>query len=162
MEVQRAIAASPEEVFVVVADPQGQVTIDSSGMLMSAEPGAITKVGDEFTIHMDREALNDIPALGLYDVTNVIIAFEADREIASPGAGGASAISTATVWSPSTQARWSPRTATGRGWRTSSSRGASRSSPRALCGPRSESSPAPSPRASPARRYRRAQGKRWR
>lgn len=88
MEVQRAIAASPEEVFAVVADPQGQVAIDSSGMLMSAEPGTITKVGDEFTIHMDREALNDIPALGLYDVTNVIIAFEADREIAWAVTGG--------------------------------------------------------------------------
>src|SRR5277367_5929739 len=80
--------ARPEEVFAVVADPQGQVTIDSSGMLMSAAPGTITKVGDEFTIHMDREALNDIPALGLYDVTNVIIAFEADREIAWAVTGG--------------------------------------------------------------------------
>ena len=82
MEIQRAIAASPGEVFAVVASPQGQVTIDSSGMLMSAEPGVITKVGDEFTIHMDREALNDLPQLGLYDVTNVVTAFQADREIA--------------------------------------------------------------------------------
>src|SRR6202012_1362337 len=88
MEVQRAIAASPGEVFAVVADPQGQVTIDSSGMLMAAEPGTITKVGDEFTIHMDREALNDLPQLGLYDVTNVVTAFEADREIAWAVTGG--------------------------------------------------------------------------
>jgi hypothetical protein len=82
MEIQRAIAATPEEIFAVVADPQGQVTIDSSGMLMSAEPGAITKVGDEFTVHMDREALNDLPQLGLYDVTNVVTEFQIDREIA--------------------------------------------------------------------------------
>jgi hypothetical protein len=82
MEVQRAIAATPEDIFAVVASPQGQVTIDSSGMLMSAEPGAITKVGDTFVVHMDREALNDFPELGLYDVTNEITAFEAGREIA--------------------------------------------------------------------------------
>ncbi len=88
MEVQRAIAATPGEVFAVVADPQGQVTVDSSGMLMSAEPGTISKVGDEFTIHMDREALGDIPQLGLYDVTNVVTAFEADREIAWAVTGG--------------------------------------------------------------------------
>ena len=82
MEVQRAVAATPAEVFAVVADPRGQVTIDSSGMLMSAEPGTITKVGDTFVVHMDREALNDFPELGLYDVTNEITAFEPDREIA--------------------------------------------------------------------------------
>jgi hypothetical protein len=82
MEVQRAIAATPEEIFAVVSDPQGQVTIDSSGMLMSAEPGRVAKVGDTFVVHMDREALNDFPELGLYDVTNEVTAFEQDREIA--------------------------------------------------------------------------------
>ena len=73
MEVQRAIAATPEEIFAVVSDPQGQVAIDSSGMLMSAEPGKVAKVGDTFVVHMDREALNDFPELGLYDVTNEAI-----------------------------------------------------------------------------------------
>jgi hypothetical protein len=82
MEVQRAIAATPEEVFAVVSDPRGHVTIDSSGMLMSAEPGTIARVGDTFVVHMDREALNDYPELGLYDVTNTVTAFEANREIA--------------------------------------------------------------------------------
>ncbi len=82
MEVQRAIAASPEEIFAVLTDPQGHVSIDSSGMLMSADPGRVSQVGDTFTVHMDREALNDFPQLGLYDVTNEIVAFEQDREIA--------------------------------------------------------------------------------
>ena len=82
MEVQRAIAASPEEIFAVLTDPQGHVAIDSSGMLMSADPGRVSQVGDTFTVHMDREALNDFPELGLYDVTNEITAFEPDREIA--------------------------------------------------------------------------------
>jgi hypothetical protein len=87
LEVRRAIAASPEEVFAVVSDPQGQVTIDSSGMLMWAEPGRPTKVGDEFVIHMDREALNDVP-LGLYQVTNVVTTFQIDREFAWTVTGG--------------------------------------------------------------------------
>ena len=38
-------------------------------------------VGDQFVVHMDREALNDYP-LGEYDVTVHIVTFEQDREIA--------------------------------------------------------------------------------
>src|SRR6201986_466185 len=82
LEVQRAIAASPDEIFAVLTDPRGHVAIDSSGMLMSAEPGRVAQVGDTFTVHMDREALNDYPELGLYDVTNEVTVFEQDREIA--------------------------------------------------------------------------------
>lgn len=80
-EVQRAIAADPAAIFAVVADPQGHVAIDASGMLMSATGSPAGAVGDEFVVHMDREALNDYP-LGLYDVTVKIVTFEADREIA--------------------------------------------------------------------------------
>jgi hypothetical protein len=82
LEAQRAIAASPKEIFALLTDPQGQVAIDSSGMLMSAGPGRVGPVGDTFVVHMDREALNDFPELGLYDVTNEITAFEQDRELA--------------------------------------------------------------------------------
>jgi len=81
LEVQRAVAASPGEVFAVLTDPRGHVAIDSSGMLMEASGDIVTQVGDTFVVHMDREALNDYP-LGLYDVTVKIVAFEADREIA--------------------------------------------------------------------------------
>jgi hypothetical protein len=77
MEVQRAIAATPEEIFAVVSDPQGQVAIDSSGMLMSAEGGPVTAAGDSFVVHMDREALGDYP-LGRYDVTVIITKLEPD------------------------------------------------------------------------------------
>src|SRR5918997_284356 len=62
-------------------DPQGHVAIDSSGMLMDATGDPVAAVGDTFTVHMDREALNDYP-LGLYDVTVSITRFEPDREIA--------------------------------------------------------------------------------
>jgi hypothetical protein len=57
------------------------VQIDASGMLMSAEGSPVTRVGDTFLVHMDREALNDIP-LGQYTVSVRITAFEEDREIA--------------------------------------------------------------------------------
>ena len=81
IEVQRLIEAAPAEVFAVVSDPQGHVAIDASGMLQAATGERPTKVGDEFVVHMDREALNDYP-LGRYDVTVSIVRFEPDREVA--------------------------------------------------------------------------------
>jgi hypothetical protein len=81
MEVQRAVAAPPDEIFAVLTSPRGHVAIDSSGMLMEASGDLVTQVGDTFVVHMDREALNDYP-LGLYDVTVEIVTYEQDREIA--------------------------------------------------------------------------------
>jgi Polyketide cyclase / dehydrase and lipid transport len=82
IEVQRTIAADPEAIFRVLCDPQGHVAIDSSGMLMDASGDPVSAVGDSFVVHMDREALNDYPELGKYDVTVTIRRFEPDREIA--------------------------------------------------------------------------------
>ncbi|HEV7757794.1 MAG TPA: SRPBCC family protein [Acidimicrobiales bacterium] len=81
IEVPRIIPTDPATIFAVLADPQGHVAIDSSGMLMDATGDPVTAVGDTFVVHMDRESLNDYP-LGLYDVTVQIVAFEQDREIA--------------------------------------------------------------------------------
>jgi hypothetical protein len=81
IEVHRTIAAEPTAIFRVLSDPRGHVAIDSSGMLMSATGDPVTKVGDEFVVHMDREALNDYP-MGRYDVTVTIVTLEPDREIA--------------------------------------------------------------------------------
>jgi len=81
IEVQRLIDADPAAIFAVLANPQGHVAIDSSGMLQDASGDTVTAVGDTFVVHMDREALNDFP-LGRYDVTVVIVTFEADRDIA--------------------------------------------------------------------------------
>ncbi len=67
-------------IFAVLADPQGHVDIDASGMLMDATGEPVTAVGDTFVVHMDREALNDFPLM--YDVTVSITTFEQDREIA--------------------------------------------------------------------------------
>jgi hypothetical protein len=46
-------------------------------MLQSADGDPVTKVGDEFVVHMDRESLNDYP-MGKYDVTVIITRFEQD------------------------------------------------------------------------------------
>ena len=81
IEIQRTIKADPAAVFRVLCDPEGHVTIDSSGMLMSATGDPVTAVGDTFVVHMDREALNDYP-MGLYDVTVKITELVPDREIA--------------------------------------------------------------------------------
>jgi uncharacterized protein YndB with AHSA1/START domain len=81
IEVKRTIAADPARVFAVLRDPQGHVAIDSSGMLQDATGEPVARVGDQFVVHMDREALNDYP-MGKYDVTVTITAYEPDREIA--------------------------------------------------------------------------------
>ncbi|HTX82277.1 MAG TPA: SRPBCC family protein [Streptosporangiaceae bacterium] len=82
IEVQRTIEADPAAIFAILTDPRGHVAIDSSGMLQSAEGERVTAVGDSFVVHMDREALNDYPELGRYDVTVQISAYDPDREIA--------------------------------------------------------------------------------
>jgi hypothetical protein len=79
-EVQREIKAAPSAIFALLCDPQGHVTIDSSGMLQSADGESVRQVGDQFVVHMDREALNDFP-MGKYDVTVIITRFEQDALI---------------------------------------------------------------------------------
>ena len=81
IEVQRTIAAPAADIFAVLADPQGHVAIDASGMLQDATGAPASRVGDSFVVHMDREALNDFP-MGRYDVTVDITEYEQDRLIA--------------------------------------------------------------------------------
>ena len=81
LEVQRLIPAPAETIFSLLCDPDGHVQIDATGMLMSADGDAVAKAGDTFDVHMDREALNDVP-LGKYTVTIRITTFDRDREIA--------------------------------------------------------------------------------
>lgn len=76
-DVARQIAAPPSAVFEVLRSPRGHVAIDSSGMLQSAEGEPVSGVGDEFVVHMDREALGDLP-MGRYDVTVIITRYEPD------------------------------------------------------------------------------------
>jgi hypothetical protein len=82
IETQRTIDAPAAEIFAVLCDPHGHVAIDSSGMLQDADGEPATAVGDSFAIKMDREALNDLPEMGKYDVTVTIREFDKDRLIA--------------------------------------------------------------------------------
>lgn len=79
-EVQRLVRASAAAVFEVLTDPRGHVRIDSSGMLMSADGARVQRPGDTFVVHMDREALNDLP-MGRYDVTVIITRLEPEAVI---------------------------------------------------------------------------------
>lgn len=81
IEVQRTIPVPANVIFSLLCDPDGHVQIDASGMLMSSEGAPVIQVGDTFLVHMDREALNDVP-LGQYTVSIRITAFVKDREIA--------------------------------------------------------------------------------
>ncbi|MEU3764287.1 YbhB/YbcL family Raf kinase inhibitor-like protein [Amycolatopsis keratiniphila] len=81
IEVSRLIPASAEEIFAVLSDPQGHVDIDASGMLIDAEGDVVGQAGDRFVVHMDREALGDVP-LGKYDVEVVITTLAPGEEIA--------------------------------------------------------------------------------
>ena len=68
LEVQRTIEADAASIFKILSDPHGHVAIDSSGMLLDATGDPVAKVGDEFVVHMDREALNDYPEAGIFPV----------------------------------------------------------------------------------------------
>lgn len=81
IEVQRTIAAPAADIFAILCDPHGHVAIDSTGMLQAAEGDPVTAAGDSFVVHMDREALNDFPQFGKYDVTVSIRDFEPNRLI---------------------------------------------------------------------------------
>lgn len=81
IEVSRHVDAPPSAVFAVLCDPQGHVAIDSSGMLQDAEGDPVRAPGDSFVVHMDREALGDLPEMGRYDVTVTIGDLVPDRLI---------------------------------------------------------------------------------
>jgi hypothetical protein len=80
IEVDRIIPADPAAIFDVLRSPRGHVSIDSTGMLMSAEGEPASQTGDTFVVHMDRDSLRDFP-LDLYDVTVSFTQFEEDRAI---------------------------------------------------------------------------------
>ena len=80
ISAHRTLPASPQAIFDVLADPDGHVAIDSSGMLQGASGAPVARVGDAFVVHMDREALGDVP-LGTYDVRVVITRIRAPEHI---------------------------------------------------------------------------------
>ncbi len=79
ISASRRINAPAAAIFSIISDPNGQVAIDGSHMLV-ASPGAkrLEAVGDSFAMDMDREALGDLP-LGQYTVLNIVTKIEPDR-----------------------------------------------------------------------------------
>jgi len=77
-EVQRFIPAEASTIFGVVSSPSGHVAIDASGMLQDYTGEPAKAEGDTFVIHMDREALGDLP-MGKYDVIVTFTAFDQDK-----------------------------------------------------------------------------------
>jgi uncharacterized protein YndB with AHSA1/START domain len=77
IEVSKTVAASPEQVFAVLADPKRHAEFDSADMLRGAgeKSDQVSKVGDEFVIAMH----NDI--LGNYEIVNEVVSFEENRRI---------------------------------------------------------------------------------
>lgn len=87
ISVTRRIAAPAERIFALISDPDGQVAIDGSGMLLAApDSRPVSAVGDTFVMNMDREPLGDLP-MGKYTVRNTVVVFTPDEELAwQPGA----------------------------------------------------------------------------
>jgi len=80
ISAQRTVPAAPEAIFEVLTDPDGHVAIDSSGMLQAASGTRVREVGDDFVVHMDREALGDLP-MGTYDVRVIITRLRAAEQV---------------------------------------------------------------------------------
>ena len=85
--VTRMIAAPPEEVFALLADPARHHETEPTDWVrgsLEEDPAPLTEVGQVFGIEMFHEN-----AQGRYDMHNRVIAFEQDRTIAwEPGQYG--------------------------------------------------------------------------
>ncbi len=76
IKVTRDVAASPDQVFAVLADPARHAEIDGAGMCRSlAEGGPVGAVGETFTLNMNNPVLDD------YQVQSTVTAFEPGRRI---------------------------------------------------------------------------------
>lgn len=75
LEISRRIKAPAESIFEILANPNRHMDFDGSGMLRGAvNEGVITKVGDSFTIKMQR--LGDD-----YLMINYVVEFEPPARI---------------------------------------------------------------------------------
>ena len=78
LTVTGSVAASPEAVFAVLADPSRHDQMDGAGMLqgMVEGPPAITGVGQTFDMDMNQDPFGD------YRMRNTVTEFEPGRRIA--------------------------------------------------------------------------------
>lgn len=73
--VSRTIDVPAQRVFGILADPARHPLIDGSDMLLASTGGAITGVGDVFTMKMHNDEM------GEYEMANDVIEFEPNRRI---------------------------------------------------------------------------------
>lgn len=77
VSVSREVPASADVVFALLADPVKHSEIDGSGMVKSAtSSGAITGVGDTFTMLMHNDEMGD------YEIINHVVEYESGRRLA--------------------------------------------------------------------------------
>jgi hypothetical protein len=78
--VTRRISVAPADIFAIISDPRGHVSVDGSGMLIAPQGDAKpTAVGDTFVMDMDGPA-RGFPDIGTYTVTNTVTKFVDDAE----------------------------------------------------------------------------------
>lgn len=78
LQVTGTIAAPPERVFALLADPARHTELDGAGMLrgLDSGPSPVGGVGDAFVMNMHQDAF------GAYQMRSEITEFEPDRKIA--------------------------------------------------------------------------------
>jgi uncharacterized protein YndB with AHSA1/START domain len=102
VSVTRRIAAPAAAIFAVLVDPARHPEIDGSGMVRAARTaGRITGVGDTFVMAMHNDEMGD------YEMTNRVVAFEADGHIVwEPFLSAASRQEDASEVGSSARQRW--------------------------------------------------------
>jgi uncharacterized protein YndB with AHSA1/START domain len=77
LEVTETVAAPPEKVFALLADPSRHTEIDGAGMLRGLASGRspISGIGDSFVMNMNQDGLGD------YQMRNEVVDFEPNRRI---------------------------------------------------------------------------------
>jgi uncharacterized protein YndB with AHSA1/START domain len=78
LQVTGTVAAPPERVFALLADPARHTELDGAGMLRGLESGSgpVSSVGDAFVMNMHQDAFGD------YRMRSEITVFEPGRAIA--------------------------------------------------------------------------------
>lgn len=78
LQATGTVAASPQAVFALLADPTRHPELDGAGMVQGLDsgPSPVTGVGDAFVMNMDQEGI------GTYQMRSEIVTYEPGRAIA--------------------------------------------------------------------------------
>lgn len=78
IQVSAEVAAPPDRIFAVLADPARHEELDGAGMVrgLASGPSPVTGVGDAFVMDMDQEGI------GQYQMRSEVVAYEPGSAIA--------------------------------------------------------------------------------